>query len=480
MGPDKRTGENRFSYPVFLLPFLSSKKRRRKQVEQTKQSLTEGGVYRTLLIFAVPFLIANLIQSLYGAVDMAVVGWFSDAAGISAVSTGTQVMQIVTSLVSGLTMGGTILIAQYYGAGKTQDAVETIGTMLTLSLIAAVIFTGAMLLATDPILRALQTPAEAFSRAHDYVVIASCGILFIFGYNAISAMLRALGDSKSPLIFITIACICNVVLDLLFVGGFGMGPAGAALATILSQGVSLLCAIFYLRKRSFLFDFKLRSFRITKNKMMRLIGLGLPVSFQETMVNLSFLFITAIVNNLGVITSAAVGVAGKFESFAMLPAAAFSGAIASIAAQNMGAGQPKRAKDSLKASILLAFIASLFFFVWVQVAPHTVMALFKADEAVSLAGAQYMRSFSYDFMLVAFVFSLNGFFNGCGCTKFTMINGVASTILIRVPLAYLLSITIPDSLVGIGMAAPIASAASIVAGLWYLRTNRWQKTMVLE
>ena len=447
-------------------------------VENNSSNLTEGSIGRRLITFAIPYLIANFVQALYGAVDMAVVGWFTNSAGISAVSVGSQVMQIVTSMVSGLTMGGTILIAQYFGAKLEKDTKETISTMLTMFAAAGVGFTAVMFLCAPWVLSLLQTPPEAFEQALSYVRIASCGILFIFGYNAISAMLRGLGDSKSPLLFISIACLTNIALDLLMVGGMGMGPAGAALATILSQAVSMCLAILYLTRRDFIFDFKLQSFRMYKDKALKLLKIGLPVSLQESMVSVSFLFIAAIVNSLGVITSAAVGIAGKFTNFAMLPATAFSGAISALTAQNMGAGQPDRAKKSLLIAISMALGCGFFFFLWVQLAPQSVLHIFKADPQVTAAGIAYMRTFSIDYLLVAFVFCMNGFFNGCGRTVFSMANGLFSTLMVRVPLAYFLSRYIPGSLSGIGLAAPLASSTSLIFGLIYLKMGRWKQFQV--
>lgn len=445
---------------------------------KTTASLTEGHIFKNLLVFAIPFLIANFMQALYGAVDTAVVGWFSDSAGISAVSTGSQVMQIVNSLVSGLTMGGTILIAQYFGAKQEQDNIETISTMLTLFAISAVGFSIIMWIACPWILQALQTPAEAYEQAYQYVMIASGGILFIFGYNAISAILRGLGDSKSPLIFIGIACVSNIILDLLFVGPAGMGAAGASLATVISQAISVIIAVIYLKKRSFLFEFKLKNFHIYKHKALMLIKIGLPVSLQETMTNLSFLFIAAIVNSLGVVASAAVGIAGKFDAFAMLPASAFSGAIAAIAGQNIGAGKPERAKKSLNASMLLSVICGMIFFLWAQIFPESIMQIFKADMEVTASGVEYLRGFSFDFIMVSFIFCMNGFFNGCGKTTFSMANGLISTLLVRVPLAYIFSVSLSSSLFGVGLAAPLASLLSIILAVIYLQTGRWKKAVI--
>lgn len=445
-------------------------------MEGSSRNLTEGSIVKKLLIFAVPYLIANFIQALYGAVDMMVVGWFANAAGISAVSVGSQVMQIVTSLVSGLTMGGTILIAQYAGARREKESVETISTMLTLFGLLAIVFTVGLYVLAEIILRLLQTPEEAFLPALRYVQICSCGTLFIFGYNAISAILRGLGDSKNPLIFVAIACGTNIILDLLFVGGFQMGAAGAALATILSQAVSVILAIIFLSRKDFIFQFRLKNFRIHPVQAKKLIQLGLPVSFQETMVSLSFLIIAGIVNTLGVIPSAAVGICGKFEGFAMLPAGAFSSAIASMAAQNIGAKKPDRARQCMWVGIGFSFLCSLFFFGWVQIFPESALVLFKADAQVVAAGIQYLRTFSFDFMFVSFYFCMNGFFNGCGRTAFTMANGVIATFAARIPLAFFLTKFLPAqwSLYGIGLAAPIATLLSIGMCAWYLKTNRWK------
>ena len=439
------------------------------------QNLTEGSITKTLLVFAVPYLFANLIQAMYGAVDMIVVGWFANAAGISAVSVGSQVMQILTSMVAGLTMGSTILIAQYSGARREQETQRTIGTTLTLFALLAAVFTVLLFILAPNVLQWLQTPVEAFDAALDYVRICSCGTLFIFGYNAISAILRGLGDSKNPLKFVIIACVCNVVLDLLFVGGFGMGAGGAALATILSQGISMILAILFLSKSDFIFTFSLHNFRIDPEQALRLLGLGLPVSLQETMVSFSFLIINAIVNSLGVVASAAVGICSKFESFAMLPANAFSSAIASMSAQNMGAQKPQRAKRCMWTGIGFAFACSLVFFLWVQLLPQTALALFKADADVTAAGIEYLRTFSFDFMFVSFYFCMNGFLNGCGRTGFSMVNGVAATFFVRIPLAFVLASLLPEnlSLYGIGTAAPVATLFSILLCLFYLKSGKW-------
>ncbi len=441
------------------------------------QNLTEGNITKKLLVFALPYLFANLIQALYGAVDMVVVGWFANAAGISAVSVGSQVMQIITSMVAGLTMGSTILIAQHSGAMRKEETVKTISTTLTLFALLSVFFTVLLFLFAPAVLTLLQTPPEAFAPALSYVRICSCGTFFIFSYNAVSAILRGLGDSKNPLRFITVSCVSNIILDLLFVGAFSMGAAGAALATVLSQAISVVLAVLFLKKRDFIFTFSLKNFRIYPKEAKQLLLLGLPVSLQETMVSLSFLIINAIVNSLGVIASAAVGICSKFENFAMLPAGAFSSAIASMSAQNIGADKPQRAKKCMWIGILCAFSCSLFFFFWVQLFPQSALSLFKADAQVTAAGIEYLRTFSFDFMFVSFYFCMNGFLNGCGCTAFTMANGIAATFLVRIPAALILTRVLPEQFVlyGIGTAAPVATVFSILLCLIYLKSGKWNR-----
>lgn len=446
-----------------------------------QRNLTEGSIRKNLIVFALPFLAANFLQALYGTVDVAVVGWFTDASGISAVSIGSQIMMIINSLVVGVTLGGTILIAQYVGAKMDGDIRETIGSMLTLFIIAGLVLTAVMFAMLEPILGWLKTPEEALDQARQYSQVAFCGILFTLMYNGISAVLRGMGDSTRPLIFIAVACILNIGLDLIFVGPLGMGAWGAALATILSQGVSMVLSVIYLKRQDFLFDFKPKSFRLHRGKTLRILKLGLPISLQESMVNLSFLIISAAVNALGVAASAAVGIAGKFDGFAMLPATALSGAISSMVAQNMGAGQSERARKTMYTGIVFSLAAATLFFLWVQLAPESVMGLFGAEGDVTAAGVEYMRAFSIDFLMVSFVFCMNGFFNGCGSTVFSMANGLLSTFLVRIPLVFLLESVFPAApLFGIGLAAPIASAVSIVVGLVYMKSGRWKRDLVQE
>jgi putative MATE family efflux protein len=458
------------SYPAFYFLCVGTVPTGRSFMK----NLTEGNVTKKLIAFSLPFLMSNLIQSMYGITDMLIVGWFSDSSGISAVAIGAQVTWIINSLISGITTGGTIIIAQYVGAKRKKDVEETISTMFVVFMIAAVVLTFIMFFLASPILKFINTPMESLSQAKSFIYVSLGGTFFIFGYNAVSAVLRGLGDSKSPLLFVAVACSINVVLDLILVAGLRMGPKGAAFATVTSQGIMVL-AILYIHKKK-IFDFKAKNFKFHKRKAKMLFRIGIPSSLQDTAVNISFIFITAIVNEFGVKASAAVGIASKFDSFAMLPATAMAMAISSMAAQNVGAGLQDRAKETMKTGIKIAATFAVLVFIFVQAFPSFVMLLFTKDAAVINAGSIYMRAFSFDFIMVSFVFCMDGFFNGCGHTNFSMANGLLSTLLVRVPLAFMLSKLF--GLYGVGFAAPIASVFSIMWGLWYIKTNRWRKVKI--
>ncbi len=441
-------------------------------------SLTEGNIYESLIRFSVPFIIANLIQALYGTVDLLIIGLFTDTAGLSGVAISTQVMQIVNGIVLGLTMGGTILVGQYFGAKREGDTNETIGTMMVLGIIASIIIAVAMFLFYNPLLKLLNTPDVAYQDAKNYVLIASAGTVFIFGYNAISAVLRGLGDSKRPVIFISIACVFNILLDIYFVGVLELRASGAALATVLSQGISMLIAIWYLSKKSSIFKFNRSNLKLNSDKVRKLLGVSLPLSLQEVLLWGSFLVIVAIANDMGVNESAAVGIVAKFETFSMLPPMALSYALAALTAQNIGADRPERAMKALRISIGLSLISALVFLLWAQLHPQSIMGIFKADYGVVAAGGEYLKLYSIDFLLVAFKFNLNGFLNGSGRTTFAMLNGIFSSVFVRIPLSYILGVTLGKGLIGLGLSVPLASVLSIVFSIIFISTGRWKKRII--
>lgn len=441
-----------------------------------ERSLTEGNITTQLILFAIHYMSANLLQALYGAVDTVVVGHFTNAAGLSAAAIGSQFMFLINGIIIGLSMGGTILIARYFGARSDKDIKETIGTMFTLFAIVSIILTLVMFAFVKPLVSIIQTPPEAVSQTEGYIFISSAGISFMFAYNALSAMLRGFGDSKSPLIFVAIASVCNVIGDLIFVAVFKMGAPGAALATILSQGLSAVLAVIYLKKQNFHFDFKLSSFRIKAEKLKNLLYIGLPVSVQMSMTTVSFMFIMATVSIMGgVVASAAIGITSKINGFVMLPPVAFSAAISAMVSQNMGANRPKRAVRCLYTGIIVTLVFGVISFSLLQFYPAHVIEIFTPESELIYATSQYLKSFSIDCILVCFVFCLNGFFNGCGHTRFSMVNNLMAAFLLRVPATWFISKMPGADLFSVGFATPLSSLLSITVGIIYLRSGKWRK-----
>lgn len=437
-------------------------------MEKQRHLLTEGNVFRVLLTFSVPYLIANLIQALYGAVDLMVIGRYCPPESVAAVSTGTQVTQIITSMVSGLTLGGTILVGKYTGMRRQEETKKAIGTTLTVFSLAAILLTFVMLALSDPILAALQTPQESLAGAKQYVTICFCGIFFICGYNAISAILRGYGDSRSPMYFVALSCVLNIAGDVALVRFLGMGVSGVALATVFSQGISMVCAVIYLNRNRFIFTFRLSNFRIDRGLAKELARIGVPISLQECMVRLSFLFLTSVTNRLGVFAAAAVGIASKYDVFAMLPATSVASALAAITAQNYGADKPRRAQQSLIAGMIFSFLASACFWAWAQLSPETMIGIFDRDQNVIAAGIPFFTSCSYDYLAVAFVFTLNGYLNGRSQTVFTMISCCFGALALRMPLIFLTYTFWPDNLFLIGCIAPAVSGFMAAYTLAYV------------
>lgn len=430
--------------------------------------LTEGSVLKTLLLFAVPFLIANILQSLYGAVDLFVIGAYCGPESVAAVSTGTQVTQIVTSLITGLTLGSTILIGNAAGQKKTGEVRVIIGTTLTVFAVIALLLTVLMLLFLRPLLTALRTPKESFSLTMQYVTVCSLGNLFICGYNAISAILRGYGDSRRPMYFIGIACLINVVLDVVFVRFCRLDVRGTALATVLSQALSMMIAIVYLKRKEFLFDFRLRSFRPVPSVIRRLARVGIPISLQELLVRISFLYLTAVMNNCGVYAASVVGIGAKYDVFAMLTATSMANALAAITAQNMGAGLMQRARKSLWYGLSFALFVSCLFWLWAQLNPQSMIRVFSKDVHVIAAGVPYFRACSYDYILVTIVFCLNGYLNGRQKTVWTMISCSGGALLLRIPMVWFFGNHFPDDLGMLGRIAPTVSGIMACYTLLYV------------
>ncbi|MGN0967741.1 MAG: MATE family efflux transporter, partial [Oscillospiraceae bacterium] len=427
---------------------------------QNKNSLLHGKVGPALLRFALPFLAASLLQQLYSTVDMMAVGRLSatPAISLSAVSTGGQMTYAVTSLLIGLATGSTVLIGQYVGAGRREDVSRTIGTMFPLFTLIALGVSVVMAALTGPLVALLQVPAQAVGEAEQYLFICAVGMIFVTGYNMVSGILRGLGDSKSPMILVAIACAINIIGDIVLVGPLQLGAAGAALATVTAQGLSFLFSLVILRRRKdFPFDFKRSSFHLHRDQSKQLLKLGVPIAFQDFSIGVSFLFITAFINRIGLDESACVGVVCRVSCIAMLVSNAFMSAIAAMSAQNIGASQPKRARSAMLWGIALSFVFSSVLFVLIQLFPGQILSVFTTEAGVIEKGILYLRSNIIDALLVSFVFCMNGFFSGCGHTSFSMVNNLISTYGVRVLGTLVVSLIPGTNMFHIGLAAPAAS-----------------------
>jgi len=445
-----------------------------------RSDLTTGSVPKQLIKFALPFLLSNFLQALYNIVDMVIVGQFSDISSITGVNMGSQVSILVVGAAVGLSVGGTVLIAQYGGAKKFEDQREVIGTMTTLYLILSVIITVVMLIFAKPVLNLLNTPANAYGETLSYYRICIAGTIFMLLYNAISAVLRGMGDSKRPMYFIIIATVVNIILDLILVAGFEMGAAGAAYATITAQAISVILSILFLIKKDFFKGYTIEDFKIKKDKAKLLIKIGLPSSVQQVLNSFAFLTLTALVNGLpgADILSASQGVASKINSLAILPAFAMSGAISSMAGQNLGAGQFDRAKKTMLTGMGMAMIILLVIWGGINLFPEQITRLFTDNQEVIKTTSKYIFYVSLDFLVAVPMFCMNGLAIAAGSTTFTLINTSVGALLIRVPVAYVLSRFTSLGFNGIGLSIGVGTIFSLIVVTIYIAMGKWKKVSI--
>lgn len=447
-------------------------------MKKFENDLSTGNVWKQMLKFSLPFVIANIIQVLYNVADMIIVGQFSGIESMSGVNIGGQITMVVTNLAIGLCVGATVLIAQYMGAKERHELETTIGTLFMTLIIVAIILMTVVVAFRKPILRLMQTPSEAFPEASNYLIITMLGTIFIFGYNALGAIMRGMGDSKNPMIFVAISCFTNIFADLLLVAGFNMGATGAALATVFSQALSMILCIIYLSNNDFVFTFSKETIRIDREKLKLLLKLGIPSSIQNVVVGTSFLFLIAMANTLGLAASAAVGAVGKFNGFAIMPAVAISASVSAMSAQNIGAREMDRAVKTLKIGFVLASCMTFVMFLFAWFFPAAILRAFGNDAEMIAQGSKYLKAHSLDYLVVPFVFCLNGLFIGSGHTLFSMINAMISSILVRVPAAYLLGLKTSLAIVGVGLGAPLATVVSLLCGIIFFFSDRWKKPVI--
>ena len=433
-----------------------------------------------LVRFALPVLAALFLQAMYGAVDLMIVGQFTDAgnvsAHVSAVTTGSQIMITLTNLVASFAMGATILLGQQIGRGQAQKGGETIGACIVLFACIGLVFTALLVPGAGLIAKIMHAPAEAFELTTAYVRICGAGMLVIIAYNLIGSVFRGIGDSLTPLITVAIACVFNIAGDLLLVAGFHMGTIGAAIATVGAQAVSVVISFFLMRRRmsrnEMPFTLTRDQIRFQGDIIARITRLGLPIATQDLLVGISFLIIQAIVNALGVIPSAGVGVAEKVCAFIMLVPSAFMQSMSAFVAQNAGAGRFDRAEKALRYGILLSMAVGIGMFYLSFFHGTELALLFAKDMDVARAGAEYLKAYAIDCMLTPIFFCFIGFFNGIGMTRFVMAQGIISAFCVRVPVSFFMSKRVPVSLFEIGLATPFSSSLQIIMGRHVLRRTQ--------
>lgn len=435
-------------------------------------NFTEGKILSPLIQFVFPIIFSLFLQSLYGAVDLLVVGHFADAANVSAVSIGSQLMQSITFVITDMSLGTTVLLGQMIGQGKMKDAGHMVGVSVAFFLSLGILVAVGMQFLASGAAGLLQAPAESFAPAVSYIRICCGGAVFIVAYNILGSIFRGIGNSRIPLITVAIAAVFNIFGDLYFVAVLGLGAAGAALATVLSQALSVIISLIIIRKSGVPFSITRSDLCLDIKVIRRILTVGLPIALQDLLVSISFLIILAIVNSLGVIASAGVGVAEKLCGFIMLVPSAFSQSMSAFVAQNFGAHKMDRARRALLYGVAISFgcglvLGYLSFFHGVSLS-----AIFTNDRTVQLAAAEYLKAYGIDCLLTAFLFCLIGYFTGCGMTTFVMLQGIAGAFLVRVPLSLLFSRIDPVSLFRIGLATPCSSLVQNLLCFWYLYRSR--------
>ncbi len=440
-----------------------------------KNDFTQGSILKKLAAFMLPILGALVLQAAYGAVDLLVVGRFGSTIGLSAVSTGSQVLNLVTFVVTQLAMGVTVLIARYLGEKKPELIGSVIGgAAVVFTLLSAVLFV-VMVGFARSISVLMQAPAEAVALTASYVRICGSGIFFIVAYNLLAAVFRGLGDSKSPLLFVLVACVVNIIGDLVLVAGFHLDAAGAAIATVAAQAVSVVCAVVILLKKKLPFTIRKSDFRLNLQSR-KFLSIGLPLALQEFLTQLSFLALCAFVNRLGLEASSGYGVACKIVNFAMLIPSSLMQSMASFVSQNMGAGNPKRAKKAMFTGIGIGLAFGCAMFALVFFRGDLLSNVFTTDVAVIQNAFAYLKGFAAETLATAVLFSMVGYFNGSDKTVWVMVQGLVQTLLVRLPMAYIMSIQPNASLTMIGLAAPTSTVVGIVLNIcFFLALERRSK-----
>ena len=427
-----------------------------------EKNLTSGSVFKNMMMFSLPYLLSYFLQTLYGMADLFIIGQFEGVASTTAVSVGSQVMHMLTVILVGLAMGTTVAVGQAVGAGDLKKASSAIGNTVTLFLGVSVALTVVLLVCVRPIVGIISTPEEAVEGTIRYLTICFIGIPFITAYNIISSIFRGLGDSKSPMYFIAIACVANIILDYVFMGVFRIGPAGAALGTTISQTISVITALVAMGKKKIGIRVAGRDLKPQGKVMGQLLRVGVPVACQDGLIQVAFIIITIIANRRGLSDAAAVGIVEKIISFVFLVPSSMLSTVSALCAQNIGAGKHDRAAKTLQYAIMITVGFGITVSVLVQFFAEPVVGLFTTDQLVQIMGGQYFRGYIWDCVFAGIHFSFSGYFCAYGRSEFSFLHNITAIVLVRVPGVYLMSKLFADTLYPMGLATACGSLLSVV------------------
>lgn len=431
-----------------------------------EKNLTTGSVFKNLVLFSLPYLLSYFLQTLYGMADLFIIGQFESVASTTAVSVGSQVMHMLTVMIVGLAMGTTVSIAQNIGAGDRRKAEQAVGNTVVLFVSVSVALTVLLLLLVRHIVSVMSTPAEAVEGTVAYLTVCFIGIPFITAYNIISSIFRGMGDSRSPMYFIAIACVTNIALDYVFMGALHLGPVGAALGTTVSQAASVAISLFVIRRRHSI-PLEKKDFKPEKSVIGKILKIGVPIAAQDGLIQVAFIIITIIANRRGLNDAAAVGIVEKFISFIFLVPSSMLSTVSALGAQNIGADKPERARLTLRYAILLAAGFGLIVSVLIQFSAEPIVALFTDKEAAGGAevirlGGQYLRGYIWDCLFAGIHFSFSGYFCACGKSGLSFLHNIIAIMFVRVPGVYLTSNLFPTTLFPMGLATATGSFLSVV------------------
>lgn len=440
------------------------------------KNLTTGSVLNNIVYFSIPYLFSYFLQILYGLADLFVVGQFCGVSTITAVSIGSQIMHMLTVIIVGLAMGTTVVIAQAIGANDKKRTTQAVGNTITLFLVFSLVMAVVLLLSVGGIVSVMSTPVEAVAETKSYLTICFLGIPFIVAYNIIASIFRGLGDSKSPMYFIMIACAVNIILDYVLIGAYGMGASGAAISTVVSQTVSVIVALIFIKKHKSGLQVSRAELKPRKAVMGKILNIGVPVALQDGFIQIAFLVITIIANLRGLNDAAAVGIVEKIIGILFLIPSAMLSTVSAVAAQNLGAKKVDRAKKTLWEALAITVGFGMVFSIAIQFMAGDVVSIFTSESEVIRLGDQYLRGYVWDCVLAGMHFCFSGFFCACGWSILSFIHNVAAIILARIPLAYLASVMFPDTLYPMGMATNTGSLLSVLICVGaYIWLNKQRK-----